>query len=172
MLGANLVPRGCDPFSQHQGSFVVRRNSERQRRLWRRGGWRVARRKKPCGRPSLSEPRFSRAGCKPAYMIKTHFYLSKLINLRSLCKDFGGKMYQFLIFPGPGGVDWLQLNVWWAYFHQNVDWLQVSAPLLSVAQRVFTPSLKTSNLSRIQRHSGARQGARCPPTSIRRIAKD
>ena len=49
-------------------------------------------RKKPCGRPSLSEPRFSRAGCRLAYMIKAHFYLSKLINLRSFCKDFGRKM--------------------------------------------------------------------------------
>ena len=51
-----------------------------------------------------------------------------------------------------------------ALIYQNVDWLHVSATLLSMAQRVLTPSLEHS-LSSIQRHSGAR----CPPTSIRRI---
>ena len=48
----------------------------------------------------------------------------------------------YLIQDSASAKDLIEMTL--TLIYQNVDWLQVSTPLLSVAQRVLTPSLKTS----------------------------
>ena len=91
MLGANLVPRGCDLSVSTKDRLLSVATVEGSE------GSKDEDAGLPDGRslavdllsPSLV---FTRAGCKLAHMIKTHFYLLKLTNLRSFCKDFGRKM--------------------------------------------------------------------------------